>query len=217
MDFEVWEPYYLQILSDFNFSQKEDIRSSVILSGLLEGKNQVLEAYLESLIYQKDVIVVGGAKNLEDDLDQNTSEKLIIAADGTTSTLLKNNITPDIIVTDLDGNIEDQISANSKGTIVAIHAHGDNIHQIKSWTPKFEGRVIGTSQCQPPENLYNFGGFTDGDRGVFLAHHFGAGSIKLIGFDFENVGEKPNGNKVIKQEKLKWAKKLIRLLGVEVD
>jgi hypothetical protein len=117
----------------------------------------------------------------------------------------------------LDGNIEDQIFANSKGAIVAIHAHGDNIPQIKSWAPKFEGRVIGTSQCQPPKNLYNFGGFTDGDRSVFLAHHFGASNIRLMGFDFENVGEKPNSNKVVKQEKLKWAKKLILLLGVEVD
>jgi uncharacterized Rossmann fold enzyme len=217
MDFEVWEPYYLQILYDFKFSHEEDKRSAEILSELLIKKNLVAEPELESLIYRKDVIVVGGAKNLEDELNQNTSGKMIIAADGTTSTLLKKDLIPDIIVSDLDGNIDDQISANSKGAIVAIHAHGDNISQINLWTPKFEGRVIGTSQCKPPKNLYNFGGFTDGDRGVFLAHHFGAGSIKLMGFDFENVGEKPNSNKVVKQEKLKWAKKLILLLGVEVD
>jgi uncharacterized Rossmann fold enzyme len=217
MDFEVWEPYYLQILSDFKFSHEEDKRSAEILSGLLDQKNLVLEADLEPLIYRKDVIVVGGAKNLEEELNQNTSGKMIIASDGTTSTLLKKDLIPDIIVSDLDGNVEDQISANSKGAIVAIHAHGDNISQINLWTPKFEGRVIGTSQCKPPKNLYNFGGFTDGDRSVFLAHHFGAGSIKLMGFDFENVGEKPNSNKVVKQEKLKWAKKLILLLGVEVD
>jgi uncharacterized Rossmann fold enzyme len=217
MDFEVWEPYYLQILSDFKFSQKEDIRSAEILSGLLEHKNLALESEFESLIYQKEVIVVGGAKHLEDELEQNISEKLIITADGTTSTLLKNDIIPDIIVTDLDGKVEDQILANSKGSIVAIHAHGDNIPPITSWTPKFKGKVIGTSQCKPPANLYNFGGFTDGDRGVFLAHHFGADRIELIGFDFENVGEKQHGNKLVKQEKLKWAKKLIYLLGIEVE
>lgn len=217
MDFEVWEPHYLQILSDFNFSREEDMHSAVILSELIVNKNLITELDLESLLCQKDVIVVGGAKNLEDDLNQNISEKLIIAADGTTSTLLKKYLIPDIIVTDLDGNIEDQIFANSKGAIVAIHAHGDNISQIKSWAPKFEGKVIGTSQCKPPVNLFNFGGFTDGDRSVFLAHHFGAASVRLMGFDFEKVGEKPNCDEKTKLEKLQWAKKLILLLGVEVD
>jgi uncharacterized Rossmann fold enzyme len=216
MDFEVWEPYYLQILSDFKFSHEDDKRSAEILSELMVNKNMVTEPDFESLIYGKDVIVVGGAKNLEDELKQNTSGKMIIAADGTTSTLLKKDLIPDIIVTDLDGNIDDQISANSKGAIVAIHAHGDNISQIKLWTQKFEGKVIGTSQCKPPKNLYNFGGFTDGDRSVFLAHHFGAGSIRLMGFDFENVGEKPKCDEKTKLEKLQWAKKLILLLGVEV-
>lgn len=217
MDFEVWEPYYLQILSDFKFSYEDDILSALILSELLEGKNLVSEKELETLIREKDVVVIGGARNLEKELNHEFSEEVIIAADGTTSTLLNKDIIPDIIVTDLDGKIEDQISASSKGAIVVIHAHGDNISQIELWTQKFEEGVIGTSQCRPPSNLHNFGGFTDGDRGVFLAHHFGAGSIRLVGFDFENVGEKPNSNKVVKQQKLKWAKKLILLLGVEVD
>ncbi len=65
--------------------------------------------------------------------------------------------------------------------------------------------------------LYNFGGFTDGDRAVFLAHHFGSRSIQLLGFDFENVGEKPNCDEKTKLKKLGWAKRLITSLGVKVD
>ena len=36
----------------------------------------------------------------------------------------------------------------------------------------------------PVKNVYNFGGFTDGDRSVFWAEEFGAKEIILIGMDF---------------------------------
>ena len=59
-------------------------------------------------------------------------------------------------------------------------------------------------QCRPPQGLYNFGGFTDGDRCVFLAKELGAASIKLVGFDFEDESVTPR-----KRKKLAWAKRLI--------
>lgn len=217
MDFEVWERYYEQILSDFGFDRKEDERSASILSNLLSGKKLSYKDDLSTMIQRKDVIVVGGGKNLEKELDKDFSKKVVIAADGTTSSLLAEGIVPNVVVTDLDGKIEDQISANKMGAILAIHAHGDNIEQIKRWTPKFEGKVLGTVQCKPFGALHNFGGFTDGDRAVFLAHHFGARSIKLLGFDFDNVGEKPNCDEKTKLRKLGWAKRLISSLGVRID
>lgn len=217
MDFEVWESYYKQILSDFGFEREEDERSASILSKILVGKKLSSQGELKGLIQEKEVIVVGGGKNLEKELDKDFSKNVVIAADGTTSLLLAKGIAPNIIVTDLDGNIDDQISANKMGAIVAIHAHGDNIERVKKWTPKFKEKILGTVQCRPFNALYNFGGFTDGDRAVFLAHHFGAKSIQLLGFDFKNVGEKPSCNKKTKLRKLGWAKKLIRSLGVSVD
>jgi uncharacterized Rossmann fold enzyme len=217
MDFEVWESYYKQILSDFGFDRKEDERSASILSKILVGKKLSSQEELKGLIQEKEVIVVGGGKNLEKELHKDFSKYVVIAADGTTSSLLAKGIVPNIIVTDLDGNIDDQISANKMGTIVAIHAHGDNIEQVKKWTPKFMEKILGTVQCRPFNALHNFGGFTDGDRAVFLAHHFGAKSIRLLGFDFINVGEKLNCDKKTKLRKLGWAKKLIRSLGVSVD
>ncbi len=214
MDYTVWEPYYLNILSDFGFDMESDERSARILSDLMNDRMQTSAKDLISIIAAKEVVVVGGSNGLERELSKGILGERIIAADGTTSNLLALDIIPDIIVTDLDGNIEDQITANSKGSLVAIHAHGDNIPQIQKWTPSFSGRIIGTAQCKPPLGLYNFGGFTDGDRGVFMAHHFGARRIRLLGFDFENVGDKPDGNKEIKLEKLQWARKLISLLGI---
>ena len=217
MDFEVWEGYYRQILSEFGFDREEDERSAFILSKLLGGKKLASQDELRALIKGKDVSVIGGGKNLEKELDKDISKNVVIAANGTTSLLLSKKLVPDIIVTDLDGNIDDQISANGMGAIVAIHAHGDNMKQIRKWTPKFMDKVIGTVQCKPFGALYNFGGFTDGDRGVFLADHFGAKSIRLIGFDFENVGDKPNCDRNTKLRKLEWAKRLIISLDVDAD
>jgi len=55
--------------------------------------------------------------------------------------------------------------------------------------------------------VYNFGGFSDGDRCFFVTREFGAIKIRLAGFDFEDNDVNP-----IKKKKLKWAKKLIGIL-----
>lgn len=220
MDFKTWEPIYASILKDFHFSREEDERSAEILSELLDGKILVTHEEFDSLIRDRLVFVIGGGKGLINELDRediDISKGIVIVADGATSTLMKMGSLPDIIVTDLDGNIEDQISANERGAITVIHAHGDNIDQIWKYTLKFEGKVIGTVQCKPFGNLLNFGGFTDGDRAVFLAKHFGAKRIILLGFDFENVAEKPNRDKDTKLRKLRWAKRLISSIGIKVE
>jgi len=67
-------------------------------------------------------------------------------------------------------------------------------------------KVIGTTQSRPTNGLYNFGGFTDGDRAVFLAKHLDALKIILIGFDFEDESVT-----LRKHKKLIWAKRLIDL------
>ena len=48
----------------------------------------------------------------------------------------------------------------------------------------FFNNVLGTTQAQPIGNLYNFGGFTDGDRAIFLTVALGASEIILAGMDF---------------------------------
>ena len=108
-------------------------------------------------------------------------------------------------VFDLDGSFPDILKANREGSITVVHAHGDNLDALSRYVPLLEG-VIGTAQCRPPEGLYNFGGFTDGDRCVFLAKELGAASIKLVGFDYEDDSVTPR-----KRRKLAWAKRLIDL------
>jgi uncharacterized Rossmann fold enzyme len=151
-------------------------------------------------------MIVGNAPTLKEELE-NLREKNIpfVAADGATAVLLEEGIVPEIVVTDLDGPFDAILEANQMGAIATVHAHGDNIDALKRCVPQLR-MILGTVQCRPPQGLYNFGGFTDGDRCVFLAKELGAASIKLLGFDFEDESVTPR-----KRKKLAWARRLIDL------
>jgi len=213
MDFKKWEIYYRKILEDFSFSAENDEKSAVILNQILENKKILSLKKIEKLIKNNEIIVFGGGPSLKKSYEKHIDfikNKIKITADGATTLLIENDIYPDIVVTDLDGRIQDQLKANKKGSIVVIHAHGDNIKNIKKIVPNFTGHLIGTTQTNPKKyfNLHNFGGFTDGDRAVFLADHFKAKKIFLIGFDFDGkIGRYSfTKNFKIKNRKLEWCK-----------
>lgn len=205
MEFKDWKPIYEEILRDFGWKKEKDEEAAMLLSRLLAGKSSNIPI-LRKKIEGKDVLVCGNALTLSNDIDRITADKyLVIAADGATSTLLEKGIFPDIVVTDLDGYIPDEIEANRKGALMVVHAHGDNTGRLDN-VRNMEG-VIGTTQAAPLENIHNFGGLSDGDRCVFLAYEFGARSITLAGFNFRD--EKVTD---IKKKKLKWARKLIGMI-----
>ena len=110
--------------------------------------------------YNNEVIIFGAGPSLKKTLIKNykfIKNKVKITADGATSALIELNIIPDIIVTDLDGKINDQIHANSKGSIIIIHTHGDNIKKIEENVDKFKGKIIGSTQINPKEfSLLNY-------------------------------------------------------------
>ncbi len=207
MDFSEWEPIYRRILADFGFSREEDERAAELLSGILGNTPDQTEA-LRARIEGRHVLVCGDAPTLEEEIrkemaNADITSRTIIAADGAASKLLNNGILPDIIVTDLDGTIGDIIHASRLGALVVVHAHGDNIPQIREIAPQLTN-VLGTTQSSPLENVHNFGGFTDGDRCCFLAKAFGAKNISLVGFQYDDPDVSDT-----KKRKLKWAKHLI--------
>ena len=89
-----------------------------------------------------------------------------------------------IIVTDLDGdgNVEVEVEAETEASrievVMVIHGQGDNIRIIRSLVYKLYN-VMGSTQAVPLANVHNSGGFTDGDRCVFLAREPEAGNIKF--------------------------------------
>ncbi|MFQ5837334.1 MAG: 6-hydroxymethylpterin diphosphokinase MptE-like protein [Thermoplasmata archaeon] len=208
MEYREWEPYYQQILSDFGFDRRRDEQAALILSQLLPPVTDA-PVELRRALGGKVVTVLGNAPGLEAELPHATGT--VIAADEAVSVALSKGILPDIVVTDLDGRIEDLLVAAKRGSIVIIHAHGDNMPALKKWAGRFSSSCMGTTQSRPFANIHNFGGFTDGDRAAFLADHFGAREIRLIGFDFEKPNPKDQPPEV-KMKKLAWAKKLLGIL-----
>ena len=208
MKFSEWEPIYKSILRDFGYSREEDERAARLLGSLVKGSDTGI---LEDEIRGKRVTICGAAENLADEIGK--VEGTVVAADEATSVLIESMI-PDIIVTDLDGRVEDQIEANGRGSIAVIHAHGDNIPAIQKYASLFTGRIVLTTQAAPFGRVHNFGGFTDGDRAFLMAKHFGAREVRFVGFDFENPREKEGKDISVKRRKLQWAKMLIDELNL---
>ena len=121
MDYSRWWLIYQKIRDEFGFSLEKDELSAHILDKLVENKEIYPIDLLKRKICDKDVIIFGAGPNLEDILKEKSfSSEIIVATDGVTTALLKYDILPDIIVTDLDGKPEDQIKANSMGSIIVI-------------------------------------------------------------------------------------------------
>ncbi|MCK9440809.1 MAG: DUF115 domain-containing protein [Methanothrix sp.] len=208
MQFATWEPLYQSILKDFGFSPGRDVEAANLLAELLRDREPLLRT-AEAIVAGHRAVVCGNAPSLEAELGElQERDAVFLAADGATSVLLRHGIVPAIVVTDLDGPFPAVLKANQEGSIVVVHAHGDNLDALNRYVPLLV-RIIGTVQCRPMPGLYNFGGFTDGDRCVFLAKELGAASITLVGFDFEDESVTPR-----KKRKLEWAKRLIDLIYI---
>lgn len=192
MEFGLWEKYYTEILNDFGFSRKNDEESAKLLDEILSTEGCLTLDELGEIVGFSDKFIVFGAgpflkehvQLLKEEYD--LKDYVLVAADGATTALIEQKIAPDIVATDLDGNLDDILLANFRGANIIIHAHGDNIDKIAKLTPFFTS-VLGTTQAQPIGNLYNFGGFTDGDRALFLSVALGASEITLAGMDFGDI------------------------------
>jgi hypothetical protein len=206
MQFSEWEPYYQEIVEYFGFDRAADEEAARLLATLLDRDNLLS---LASLTDGNEVTVCGNAPCLKDEITKITG--IVFAADAAAEVLDSHGIAVDAIFTDLDGATDRIIELNREGTIIVIHAHGDNMPLLNYWVPRFRGKVVGTTQAAPLPHVYNFGGFSDGDRAVFAADELGASKITLVGFDLDDENVDP-----MKRGKLRWARKLLALIGHEV-
>jgi len=212
-----WNIKYSEIRREFGYSQKQDLESAWLLDSILRKNISITK--LKKIISGKSVFVIGASKSLSSSIPiiKKFKKVPIIVADSALQELLDNKIKPDIIVTDLDGDEESLKKLGRANTIFVVHAHGDNISKLHL-VEKFKN-CIGTTQTKPAGRLYNFGGFTDGDRCVFLANHFDAKKIILFGMDFGKTIGKYSKTKIferkIKIKKLKRGKKLLEWLATK--
>lgn len=219
MRWEVWEPWYLRIAERLGLDREEDERAVRLLSPLFPPPR--LEE-LKELVEGRECLVLGAGPSLEEDLRRlEGAGKLgmtLLSADGATSAVMRFR-SPEVVVTDLDGKVEDQEEAWRRGSWLVVHVHGDNYFRVKDFLGgKEPKRLLGTTQLRPSGNLLNFGGFTDGDRSAFLAWELGARRIYLAGMDLgEEVG-RYSGKKVggRKREKLRICGELLSWLAGEL-
>ena len=203
---EDWDPIYCEILKDMGYDRASDENAARVLKALMVNANLITDDELE---IEDTVSIFGAADSLASDVEKRRPEGTLISAGSATSAVMSMGMTPDIVVTDLDGDRGSQIEASGKGAVTLIHAHGDNIDLIMRYAKEFTGKVILTTQSKPDMVLYNFGGFTDGDRAVCFARHMGARKIILYGFDFDNPSSKIGSDPAVKKKKLRWAKRII--------
>ncbi len=210
-----WEALYDRILTSLGLEREKDYYSCRLLDLFLSTRmDTVLETrrLLSELIGGKRVVVVGDSPGLGCPKPSGT---VLIAADASYEKCLEEGAVPDVVATDLDGVSES--SLKTENTVLAIHAHGDNAELLVRLLPEVRGPFVGTAQCKCSPRVELPGGFTDGDRAVFLAFYYGAEKVYLYGFDFSSVGRylKPSGVRVsvsAKLAKLAWARLLLLLL-----
>jgi 2-amino-4-hydroxy-6-hydroxymethyldihydropteridine diphosphokinase len=217
MKFIDWFPYYQNIRWQFGYSTQKDQAAADMLSRMI--KRKALDArVLQRKIVGKQVMVIGAGPSLEKNIEfiKLNTNFVKVVANGAVQALIERNIKPTIVVTDLDGNPSFLQKAEQLGATLVVHAHGDNINKLKKLVPKFR-HLIGSTQVMPVENVYNFGGFTDGDRCVFLAEEFGAKEIVLIGMELgKNIGKYSKEVIIdidLKRKKMKAGKRLLETLA----
>lgn len=208
MRFSDWEPMYLEILEDLGFDRNDDEMAVRILKMMTVNSDLIDDEEFGGL-FSEEVTVFGNAPCLEEDIGSGGYSGTLVASGSSVGRLLSKGIMPDIVVTDLDGDIGPQIEASSSGAVTAIHAHGDNHDLIRMHASSFRGRVVLTTQSTPENTVYDFGGFTDGDRAVCMAVHFGATRIHLRGFDYSHPMPKEGSDPAMKLRKLAWAERII--------
>ena len=211
-----WNKKYNEILKEFGYSKKDDIESAKILNSKITKK--IPKKTLTKLIQNNDVFIIGAGPSLLKSIKtlKKFSNGVKIVADGAIQAFLENDLKADILVTDLDGDLKSIKKIGKTNTLIFVHAHGDNMEKLdlvsgfKNWA--------GTTQTKEFGKLYNFGGFTDGDRCVFLANYFNAKNIILVGMDFGNtIGKysKNISNKTLKRKKLRFGKELLEWISVK--
>ena len=202
---------YGRIASDFGYDIARDRESALALDRILDGVPAT--GQLRDAIAGRPVFCVGAGPSLESWIPTllKHTDITCIAADSALLPLVKCGMVPHVVVTDLDGDAECLMEMKRR-LIYVVHAHGDNMLQLPM-AGMFD-RCVGTTQTEPVGSIQNFGGFTDGDRAVFLAHHFGASAIVALGMDLGGpVSEWTTSDAVLKMRKLRVAAELLEWLA----
>lgn len=218
MKWEEWRKEYGRIVADFGYDPVSESTATSMGKSVAMGSRNVLTGTAATKAIRSRVgprcLVAGGAPRLLRDMRMLVSAgemegRRLVATDSSCSVLGGLGILPDLIVTDADGDLEEERQMNANGSLMIIHFHGDNYRDAAAYVMTLEGKVVITTQSGPTELTHNFGGFTDGDRAILLCEEFGAREVTLAGFDFDEVSE-VGRNREVKLRKLGAARRIVQ-------
>ena len=210
-----WELLYSEILDDMGYSREDDESTVRVLKAVTVNCDLVDPDDVRDM-FSGSCTVAGDADCLESDIESFPPTGTLVSSGSAVHRLLDAGLTPDVVVTDLDGDMPSQLEASSRGALTFVHAHGDNAEAVREWAGRFSGPVVLTTQSRPESTVFDFGGFTDGDRAVCISQEMGASSIRLIGFDLDHPRPKDGRDPAVKLRKLAWARRIISSLDIDV-
>jgi hypothetical protein len=187
-----WYPTYLDIVQRLDLDVVRDQEATELLTTLLENiKPEPLLERLRKTITDKIVIVCGAGPSLDRHLENlktndDLSDSVVVVSDGAVSVVLEQDIKCDVVATDLDGDMEHLKEVNSKGALLIVHGHGDNMEIVRSAVPEL-GNILGSTQVEPTHRAFLWGGFTDGDRACHIVSEYSPSRIVLAGMDFGSL------------------------------
>ena len=185
-------------------------------------RNQSLGVLQLKLLKATAVVFVGAAVESQELEDMVGDGVVFIAADGAVGAL-PTQADLACIVSDFDGTTHLELAAKSGATIIA-HAHGDNIEAwnecVETWSHFSNPPALVLSHQTPHyfEGMHNWGGFTDGDRALCMAHSLGVNfeDVYLVGYTLSRVGQwSGRTQESLKLAKLQWMAAVVQMLGLE--
>ena len=219
----------------FGWEYQSDLNSANLMAESLNSDNPLgveiwspknrisqFEKLKHKLLAAPRVVVVGASVNDDDFLGFDFENSVVIAADGSIGGVVEFAEVA-CVVTDFDGNPHLDKAAES-GAVFVAHAHGDNISQWQECLDKWRilqnppALILSHQVDEAIDGMYNYGGFTDGDRAVCLAIGLGvpAEKISLIGFSTTKIGQwSGQTNPEKKLQKLAWMLRVLQILGLE--
>jgi len=137
-----WAPRYDRIRAEFGFPFERELAAADLLDSLLPASApEDPLSLMRPLVEGRTAVVVGLAPRSGPPplwrLPPTPRAPVLIAADGATATCLDAGLVPAIVVTDLDGPVAAEVAANRRGSIVVVHAHGDNREALEEWVGQF--------------------------------------------------------------------------------
>lgn len=217
-----------EVRAAFGWSEHADVASADAMMDFLQNHgywtmNRRKDTFAElkqKLQNAPRVVIIGAAVEKSEITESARIGDVYVAADGAVGALDSyDNLA--CVVSDFDG-AEHLHKAASLGQTIVAHAHGDNAERWRQCLEKWENssnppQLIPSHQTnQRFSQMYNFGGFTDGDRALCMVLSCGVNieNIHLLGFSTRGVGHwsgtTENAQKIAK---LKWMKQILSQLG----